>query len=181
MSLQRHPESAGPTSQLAVQVSRPAPGILAVSYVLAIDPEQLCLPPLAAPVRADALWRRTCFEAFISPGGGDGYFEFNVSPSGQWAAYAFKAYRLGMRNAEVPEPPRIESETGAEAFKLTARVSLAARPRLADARFWRLGLSAILEHPSGGKSYWALAHPAGKPDFHHPDSFTLELSAPEPA
>ena len=26
-------------------------------------------------------------------------------------------------------------------------------------------------------SYWALAHPPGKPDFHHPDCFALELPA----
>jgi hypothetical protein len=30
----------------------------------------------------------------------------------------------------------------------------------------------------GTKSYWALAHPQGKPDFHHVDSFALTL-APE--
>ena len=28
----------------------------------------------------------------------------------------------------------------------------------------------------GGISYWALAHPPGKPDFHHADGFALELS-----
>ena len=33
----------------------------------------------------------------------------------------------------------------------------------------------------GGISYWALAHPPGKPDFHHPDSFALTLPPPEPA
>jgi hypothetical protein len=41
---------------------------------------------------------------------------------------------------------------------------------------WHLGLSAIVEDTNGGKSYWALAHPPGKPDFHHADCFTLELS-----
>jgi hypothetical protein len=41
---------------------------------------------------------------------------------------------------------------------------------------WRLGLSAIIEEASGQRSYWALAHPPGKPDFHHPDSFALEVS-----
>jgi len=43
-----------------------------------------------------------------------------------------------------------------------------------DAR-WRLGLSALIEEPSGHKSYWALAHPPGKADFHHPDCFAHEL------
>jgi hypothetical protein len=42
---------------------------------------------------------------------------------------------------------------------------------------WRLGLSAVIEDSSGAKSYWALAHPPGKPDFHHPDCFAHELPA----
>jgi hypothetical protein len=28
---------------------------------------------------------------------------------------------------------------------------------------------------SGALSYWALRHPPGKPDFHHPAGFALEL------
>jgi hypothetical protein len=40
---------------------------------------------------------------------------------------------------------------------------------------WLAGLSAIIEEADGTKSYWALAHPPGAPDFHHPDCFILEL------
>ena len=44
---------------------------------------------------------------------------------------------------------------------------------------WRLGLSAVIEEQGPDdthvKSYWALAHFADKPDFHHPGAFTLEL------
>ena len=36
-----------------------------------------------------------------------------------------------------------------------------------------LGLSAILEEEDGTISYWALAHPPGRPDFHHPDCLAL--------
>ena len=43
----------------------------------------------------------------------------------------------------------------------------------------QIGLSAVLEEKDGTKSYWALRHPPGKPDFHHPDCFALELPAPE--
>ena len=43
-------------------------------------------------------------------------------------------------------------------------------------RSWRLGLSAVIEDTNGHKSYWALAHPPGKPDFHHADCFAYELS-----
>jgi hypothetical protein len=34
----------------------------------------------------------------------------------------------------------------------------------------------VIEDIGGGRSYWALAHPAGKPDFHHADGFTIELA-----
>ena len=38
-----------------------------------------------------------------------------------------------------------------------------------------LALSVVVEDEQGMLSYWALKHPAGKADFHHPDSFALEL------
>jgi hypothetical protein len=102
--------------------------------------------PEPADGRVDELWRRTCFEAFVQANGG--YVEFNLSPSGQWASYRFDAPRQGMRNAVELTLP-----SGAR----------------------RLGLSAVIEATDGTISYWALAHPSDKPDFHHPDSFVLEL------
>jgi hypothetical protein len=38
-----------------------------------------------------------------------------------------------------------------------------------------LGISAVIEELDGGLSYWALRHAPGKPDFHHPQAFALEL------
>jgi hypothetical protein len=35
----------------------------------------------------------------------------------------------------------------------------------------------VIEETNGRKSYWALAHPPGKPDFHHSDCFALGLPA----
>ncbi len=46
---------------------------------------------------------------------------------------------------------------------------------------WKLALSAVIEETDGTKSYWALRHPPGAPDFHHPDCFALTLEAPPPA
>ena len=40
---------------------------------------------------------------------------------------------------------------------------------------WRMGVSTVIETVDGAISYWALAHPPDKPDFHHPESFVLEL------
>ena len=38
-----------------------------------------------------------------------------------------------------------------------------------------LGLSAVLEYQNLELSYWALCHPGAQPDFHHPNSFVIEL------
>jgi hypothetical protein len=55
--------------------------------------------------------------------------------------------------------------------RLEIRVAL--RLRAAGRR--RLGLAAIVEEASGDKSWWALAHPPGAPDFHHADCFQIDL------
>ena len=39
------------------------------------------------------------------------------------------------------------------------------------------GISAVVATKRGKISYWALAHPAGSPDFHHKDCFALKLEA----
>jgi hypothetical protein len=71
--------------------------------------------------------------------------------------------------------PRIEVERTAERFTLQAALQWGEWSDIDRAATWRLGLSAVLEEADGGKSYWALTHPHGKPDFHHADCFALEL------
>lgn len=128
------------------------------------------IPAPAAPARTDGLWQHTCFELFVKPAASEGYYEFNFSPSSQWAAYRFDGYREGM--ADLPlAPPAIEPiEAG-----IRVTIDLGDLP----AGPWRVALTAVIEERDGTKSYWALNHPGGAPDFHHPDCFALELPAPE--
>lgn len=127
--------------------------------------DRIVWPADAEPGRADDLWRHTCFEAFVATD--DGYVEFNLSPSRQWAAYRFDGPRVGMRNAE---------ETASVAPLDLARdmVALEARITIPNGAK-RVALSAVIEAVGGSTTYWALAHPSDKPDFHHPDSFVLDL------
>lgn len=132
------------------------------------------LPARAASQRADALWKTTCFELFLRPAGGDAYVELNFSPSMQWAAYAFDSYRSGMRDLPLRAPAiqPIEPENGA-AYGLAVELDLSGLPAFPA----QASLTAVIEEADGTKSYWALAHPTGKPDFHDPACFMLELAA----
>ena len=169
--LKLHPDSrCDAVAAIAVEVSRPGSGQLRLTYLVTGEIEALSLPPLTVPARADELWQHTCFEAFVRAGPDSAYCEFNFAPSTQWAAYDFEGYRSGMTAAEIPAPS-IETKTGAGRYELTATVDLPLQGT------WRLGLSAVIEEASGRKSYWALAHPPGKPDFHHSDCFALEVPA----
>jgi hypothetical protein len=160
------------------QAARPEPGRLELRYGLEGRIGEVRFPPAAPPRRTDGLWAHTCFEAFLRPDGGDGYAEFNFAPSGAWAAYRFTGYRERMAEAPLAEPPRIEVPEAGGHFELAVRLSLAGLPELAGSD-WRVGISAVIEDLDGGKSYWALAHPPGKADFHHADCFALELPAPQ--
>jgi hypothetical protein len=133
------------------------------------------LPERAAPRRADGLWQTTCFELFLRPQESEGYVELNFAPSTQWAAYAFDSYRDGMRNLALRAEPTVEvaePEHGA-VFGLAVHVDL---PELGDVPL-QASITAVIEESDGAKSYWALAHPAGKPDFHDGACFVLELPA----
>lgn len=160
-----------------VVAARPRPGLLELRYILAGTIAGLRLPSVAAPARADELWRHTCFEAFLQSTPGTSYYEFNLAPSTQWAAYRFDGYRSGLTAVHGIAAPRIETGRSNGRFELRAALQLDGLPELDGGKSWRLGLSAVIEEADGAISYWALAHPAGKADFHHSDCFALDLPA----
>ena len=159
---------------ISVSVSRDGGSTLQLAFELAGDPATLAIPAQAAPAFRDELWRHTCCEAFIAGDASGAYTEFNFSPSGEWAAYRFDAPRQGMRPLHGQPSPQVACKVSPEFLRLRARVDLAALGISPQARL-RLGLSAVVEPTSGTHEYWALAHPAARPDFHHPQSFTLTL------
>lgn len=169
--LECHPET--PTKTIEVVAVNFAPGVGPLWFEFHVTPAtSLHLPKPADPERADELWRTTCFELFAKPMGGEAYFEFNFSPSFRWAAYVFDGYRTGMREFPSHDPEIAINPSLMETFFLAVE-SMPELPNLA----MRLGFSAVIEELDGTKSYWALAHPPGKPDFHHPDCFVLDLPA----
>jgi hypothetical protein len=174
-----HPEGrCEAVTGIEVEASRSAPRLLVLRYVVAGRIGDLGIPAPASPERTDGLWRNTCLEAFLRPEEGAAYYELNLSPSGRWAAYRFSAYRDGMTPAEALATPKIELRREADRLELAATIDLAGLQDLPADGPWRIGLSAVIEEAGGRLSYWALAHPPGRPDFHHPDCFAAELVAP---
>lgn len=175
LSLALHPSSqCQAITGIEVEATRLDGESLALAYVVSGAIVGVRMPTATMPARTDDLWRGTCFEAFIQPAQAAHYRELNFSPSGQWAAYRFDSYRAGMTAALEINAPRIEIEPSNTRYVLRAwtKASGLASP-------WRLGLSAIIEEGDGNLSYWALAHPSSRPDFHHAAGFICNLSAPE--
>jgi hypothetical protein len=129
--------------------------------------------PVADAPSPDSLWQHTCFEAFLSAPGEEGYREYNFSPAGLWAASQFQRYREIDRRLEEGAPPlAIDSSQSDDRLTLSADLPAALLPSGSDLR---VGLSAVIEHADGHLDYWAVRHPAEKPDFHHQDGWILQL------
>jgi len=161
-----------------VEVSRTGAGVLDLRFVLTGAFSTLRLPPRTEPKRVDGLWEHTCFEASVRVSPEAAYFELNSSPSTEWAIYRLDGYRCGMTSPPVA-PPSIEPAWDGASLQLTVTADLSSLADLSSDAEWQIGLSAIIEETDGRKSYWALAHPPGDPDFHHSDCFALRLPAAE--
>ena len=167
--LLRHPSSETQVLEhLWVQVAR-AKDRLRLRFTATGDVEEISLPPIREPARADQLWQHTCFEAFVRHSG-NCYWEFNFSPSSHWAGYAFTGYRTDMSPLALAQPAVIVCKRE-RTLRMDVELLLPAHLAWGD-----LNLAAVIEEKSGHKSYWALAHPPeGPPDFHDPACFVLEL------
>lgn len=152
---------------------------LRLRYELKGRLDALHLPPLAAaPAAQDGLWRHSCFEAFLGDAAGTRYLEFNFSPSGDWAQYAFSAPRIREHRgpAAAAAPTCIHGEN---TLTLVAGLQRSALgwPITTETP---LGLSAVLETRAGHLTYWALCHPGAKPDFHDRRGWTARMTNQDP-
>ena len=181
-ALVNHPETpCGAVESIQSFLRWARSGVLSLTYVLKGALEELRIPPYRSARRADHLWRHTCFEAFIGAKNDAEYFEWNISPSGEWAVNGFRDYREIVPVEVNGVEPRISLRHEPRTLELSAELRLDQLPGLQlDVDLW-VALSAVIEDNEGKLSYWALKHAPGKPDFHHPDNFLLELKPPQSA
>jgi hypothetical protein len=179
-------QATSPVRSLTVSGALHARGELRLEYRMSAALERVRLAPSTCHAqRRDELWRHTCFEWFIRREGEAAYCEFNFSPAGDWAAYAFTGYRAGRSDAAQR---RIDVTTRASAdgvLSVRATLDLATAfgldaAALAQAR-WQGNAAAIIEDIDGELGYWAVHHPRAQPDFHDRDGFRIALPQPDPA
>ena len=174
-SLVPFPAADLPAVLLAGQVSLQKK-LLEIQYSLAGDIPALLLPdPSANPGRTDELWKSTCFEFFLGPNDQPQYWEFNISPSGDWNVYHMDAYRrIGFREETSIQSLPQEIRQAPDLFHLKVGADLS--PLLQQSEPIQLGIAAIIQTRDGNETYWALTHPAPYADFHLRESFILALA-----
>lgn len=125
------------------------------------------------PTRRHDLWKMTCFEFFIAPEGQTQYWEFNLSPSGNWNVYHMDAYRqVNMREEPLfTTLPFIFHNEDKASLEISVDLSriISANQKI------NIGIASIIQTRKGSESFWALAHPGSQADFHQRDGFTIQL------
>ncbi|MBI1397372.1 MAG: hypothetical protein GC151_15475 [Betaproteobacteria bacterium] len=172
----RHPSCAPDAIvQCRVEVAWESDGLLQLRYVLDGDIDRVRIPAGGPLRRADRLWQHTCFEMFVRTPGAAAYAECNFSASREWASYAFAGYREPASDPAPVGPLDIRTRRTARTLELEADVDVTSLTARDSRHGIELALSTVVESPDGTLSYWALRHPAGRPDFHDPGSFVLAL------
>ena len=163
--------------RIGVRIGRMRAAMLSVTYHLEGALERIRVPPSAPARFVDGLWRTTCCELFIRSvePHTSAYHELNLSPSGEWAAYAFDDYRAGQAALPGAEPA-LDARSHERGLILDATVDLTTLDAAYLDSPLAIALSAVVESDSGELSYWGLSHPADRPDFHHPSAFALTLT-----
>jgi hypothetical protein len=167
-----HPSNQkAPVNGIHVTLHYEPQGDLRIHYELTGRIDQIKIPALQPSEPVDDLWAHTCFELFIAVNDEDGYYEFNFSPSTQWASYAFSDYRVRKTDWHLIQAPIIIVTQSSTHLRLEALVAAADLPMIKANSSIQLGLTAVIEMNTGQHAYWALKHPEDQPNFHHRAGF----------
>ena len=144
---------------------------LSIRYEVSGDVGRILFPVLSiSPSRKDDLWKATCFEFFLAIPDQPQYWEFNMSPSGDWNVYQMEAYRrIGF--CEEISISHLPFQFALPNLELSVNLN----PLFQPAQPLQIGITAIIQTLDGVETYWALAHPGPQADFHLRESFILSL------
>ncbi|MHB1373490.1 MAG: DOMON-like domain-containing protein [Thauera sp.] len=188
VGLRPHPTSpdaaapgTGPVGRLLATMFSPPEGGAVFEFRLEDSRlGKLAIPEAARAYRVtrptDELWQHTCFEVFLGVPGEPQYREYNFSPSGQWACYAFRAWRERIEDFTPATAPEITCTQQDGTLALEAYVPPELLPTVPAGCDLQVSLTAVIERKDGQFEHWALRHVAAQPDFHARDTFVLTLA-----
>lgn len=148
--------------------------LLIISYALIGDLSEIAIaPPSNTPTRKNELWEDTCFEFFLGIQDSTCYWEFNLSPSGDWNVYSFDGYRQGMREeatfATLPFSVQQSEECCAIALDIDLDKIVSIEQKI------EIAITTVIKKNDDEVSYWAVTHKGKEADFHLRESFAIEL------
>ncbi len=148
-------------------------GKLSIEYHLTGDLTQVEIPPPASPNRKFELWEATCFEFFLGIPGDRSYWEFNLSPAGDWNIFQLDDYRQGLRDelAFTSLPFTVEQQVNSLLLALEFDLSQI----VAVDQSIAVSVTTVIKSIGGEISYWAVNHCGSEADFHRRDSFTVKM------
>jgi hypothetical protein len=147
---------------------------LAIEYLLLGNLTDILIPrSVDLPRRKNELWEETCLEFFLGIKNSPQYWEFNLSPSGDWNIYHFDDYRQGMQEeiAFTGLPVIVESKS--DFLQLSLKLDL--NKLVSKETSLEMGITTVIQSTDKKISYWALTHPDSLADFHQRDSFAIEI------
>ena len=143
---------------------------LTFHYQVFGDVEKIKIPPLITePSREDNLWEDTCFEFFLGVMNSPVYWEFNLSPSGNWNVYSFTNYREGMKLEKAFSC--LPFQFTKESDHLSVQIKIGLDKIIKDPQNIEIAITMVLKDNDDNISYWAIKHPGSEADFHRRDSF----------
>ncbi|MEM7725286.1 MAG: DOMON-like domain-containing protein [Cyanobacteria bacterium P01_A01_bin.45] len=173
-SRRSHQSSLVPDIKITGAIARNENNLLDIYYVLQGDLTKIEIPEVAdIPARENELWETTCFEFFIGIKNSLRYWEFNLSPTGNWNIYKFNGYRQGMREEPKISLLPFHVEHQLDNFSLKLQLDL---DKLVPIRQkLNIAISAVVKDKNRNISYWALKHCGDVADFHLRNSFNIEI------
>jgi len=148
--------------------------ILSIEYQLLGDLDSVAIAsPAVAPSRKFELWEATCFEFFIGGLGDRNYWEFNLSPSGDWNVFHLDNYRQGLRNETVFTTLPFDLDRSAN--DLTLKLGFDLSQIISIDRQLEVSVTTVIRSTQDEISYWALTHCGEEADFHLRDSFVIKI------
>lgn len=157
---------------------------LHINYILTGDIDNIAIPQFSTqPSRQDNLWENTCFEFFLGQPNNSVYWEFNLSPTGDWNIYHFDNYREGMQPETAFDRLPFSIEQVSDRLNLSLTLDL--NPIFPNPSNLEVAITAVVkslnrnisEKIRENISYWAVSHLGQVPDFHLRNSFTIYLTS----